>query len=441
MNKKQSIEAAIAQIPDGASIMVGGFGSPGTPFSLIDELVRQGQRNLTLIKNDANEVGIGISRLIENGQVDKLISTHIGLNRCVIDLMNSGKLSVEFYPQGIFAEKIRTAGAGSFGFLSDIGLDSEITQPEQILMWQGTQYKVEMALSADFALIHAAQADTAGNLVYRGTAINFSPLMAMAADQVIVETADCRSPGELVPETIHTPSAFVSSIVELAALNDNYGSCKIMSDTNAIIQRAVQEIRPGNIVNLGIGLPTQVLDCLPEDLDVLVHAENGVLGAWKQADSRHMNPFLIDSAGTYISTRPGSAFFDSAVSFAMVRRGKLDLTMIGAFEVDEAGNLANWKIPGKFSPGIGGAMELAQKTPRIVVLTTHCDKHGNPKILRQCRLPITAKGCVSRIITEKAVIDVEPQGLVVREKLQDISNDELQTITEASLIFANEPEV
>ncbi|WP_036233854.1 CoA transferase subunit A [Marinobacterium litorale] len=223
MNKQQTIEEAIGQIPDGASIMVGGFGSPGTPFSLIDELLRQGQRNLTLIKNDANEAGIGISKLIENGQVDRLIATHIGLNRSVIEMMNSGALEVEFHPQGIFAEKIRTAGAGSFGFLSDIGMESEITRPEQLLEWQGQRYKVEMALRADFALIHAAHADNYGNLIYRGTAINFSPLMAMAADQVIAETADCQPPGRLEPAMIHTPSAFVSSLVLLPALTNDYG--------------------------------------------------------------------------------------------------------------------------------------------------------------------------------------------------------------------------
>jgi 3-oxoacid CoA-transferase subunit B/acetate CoA/acetoacetate CoA-transferase beta subunit len=208
-----------------------------------------------------------------------------------------------------------------------------------------------------------------------------------------------------------------------------------MSATDRIITRAAQEIIPGSIVNLGIGLPTQVIHELPERMDVLIHAENGVLGAWKQAEPELMDPFLIDSAGAYVATRPGSAFFDSAVSFAMIRRGKIDLTMIGAFEVDQHGNLANWKIPGKFSPGIGGAMELAQKTPRIVVLTTHCDKKGNPKILKQCRLPLTAAGCVSRIITEKAVIDVTPQGLVVREKLEAISDEELRAITEADLII------
>ena len=208
-----------------------------------------------------------------------------------------------------------------------------------------------------------------------------------------------------------------------------------MSVTERILSRAVSEITAGSIVNLGIGLPTQVLHYLPEDFDVTIHSENGILGAWKQSTLESMDPFLIDAAGAYVRLREGSCLFDSAVSFAIIRRARLDLTMIGAFEVDALGNLANWKIPGKFSPGIGGAMELAQKTRRIVVLTTHTDKHGRPKILETCRLPLTAKACVNRIISDLAVIDVTDQGLVVREKLVDISDAELQEKTEARLTF------
>lgn len=208
-----------------------------------------------------------------------------------------------------------------------------------------------------------------------------------------------------------------------------------MSNTDRIIARAAREIVPGSIVNLGIGLPAQVVNYLPDSLEVLIHAENGILGVGPQPEVDNIDPQLIDSAGNYVSTLAGGSHFDSAVSFAMIRRGKLDLTMIGAFEVDQHGNLANWKIPGKFSPGIGGAMELAQKTPRIVVLSTHCDKHGNSKILKECRLPLTAERCVSRIITDKAVMDVTPEGLVLVEKAADITLDELIAITEAPLIL------
>jgi len=221
--KTSPIADAIAAIPAGATVMIGGFGNPGTPFSLIDELVRQGQDNLTVIKNDANEAGHGVSRLLENGQVRKLITTHIGLNKTVIGLMNQGDIDVTFHPQGMLAEKIRTAGAGSFGFLTDIAIDSEITNPEDLLVWHGQRYKVEMALYADAALIHAAQADSVGNLVYQGSALNFNPLMAMAADYVVAETITLADPGDIPPAHVHTPGAFVSRVVPLASLSPAYG--------------------------------------------------------------------------------------------------------------------------------------------------------------------------------------------------------------------------
>jgi len=202
-----------------------------------------------------------------------------------------------------------------------------------------------------------------------------------------------------------------------------------------ILKRAAKDIQPGQIINLGIGLPTQLIAHLPDDMDVLIQSENGVLGAWKKAARDQANPALIDAGGNYVTTRVGGSYFDSAVSFAMIRRSKLNMTMMGAFEVDRHGNLANWKIPGRFSPGIGGAMELAQKTKNVIVLCTHNDKHGNPKILEQCTLPLTAPKCVTRIITDKAVMDVTEDGLLVVDIADDITPDQLIADTGADLII------
>ena len=187
-----------------------------------------------------------------------------------------------------------------------------------------------------------------------------------------------------------------------------------MSKTERILRRAAKEIEPGFVINLGIGLPALVPDYLPDDFDGMIHSENGILGCSPTAKRAQARPSLIDSAGHYITLRTGSSCFDSSVSFSMIRRGRIDLCMLGAFEVDELGNLANWKIPGKLSPGIGGAMELSQKAKRLIVLSTHTDKHGRPKILERCRLPLTAPACVNRIITDEAVMDVTPDGLLVQ---------------------------
>ncbi len=204
-----------------------------------------------------------------------------------------------------------------------------------------------------------------------------------------------------------------------------------------IVKRAAQEVSDGQIINLGIGLPSQMVQYIPQDIDVMLHSENGVLGVSKQATQANLQPDLIDAGGAYITTRDGASFFDSAISFAIIRRSKLDASFMGAFEVDAAGNLANWKIPGKFSPGIGGAMELAQKTSRVVVLCSHTDKAGRSKIKTQCTLPITAEKCVSRIITDMAVIDVTDQGLVLIEIAEHLSVEEVVAATDAPLDITN----
>jgi len=200
-----------------------------------------------------------------------------------------------------------------------------------------------------------------------------------------------------------------------------------------MVARAAREIAPGMVVNLGIGLPTKVVDHLAADFPVCLHTENGLSGIGPTLPPEAADRNLIDAGGAYVSTVPGSAFFDSAVSFALVRSGRLDLTMLGAFEVAETGDLANWKIPGKFSPGAGGGIELAQKARRVVVLTTHTDRAGNPKLKAACSLPLTARACVNRVFTDLAVIDVTPTGFALRELAEGVSEAEVTEATGAAL--------
>ncbi|MBT3142452.1 CoA-transferase subunit beta [Ruegeria litorea] len=206
-----------------------------------------------------------------------------------------------------------------------------------------------------------------------------------------------------------------------------------------MVARAAREIAPGMVVNLGIGLPTKVINHLSADFPVCLHTENGLAGIGPTLPPEMADRNLIDAGGAYVSTVPGSAFFDSATSFAMVRSGRLDLTMLGAFEVGANGDLANWKIPGKFSPGVGGGIELAQKARRVVVLTTHTDRAGNPKLKAACSLPLTAHRCVARIFTDMAVIDVGPQGFVLVELAQGVSLPEVIEATGAPLVIPQTP--
>ena len=200
-----------------------------------------------------------------------------------------------------------------------------------------------------------------------------------------------------------------------------------------MVARAAREIAPGMVVNLGIGLPTKVVDHLAADFPVCLHTENGLSGIGPTLPPERADRNLIDAGGAYVSTVPGSAFFDSAVSFALVRSGRLDLTMLGAFEVSQTGDLANWKIPGKFSPGAGGGIELAQKARRVAVLTTHTDRAGNPKLKARCDLPITARGCVARVFTDMAVIDITPAGFALRELAEGVRAAEVAEATGAPL--------
>ena len=223
IDKTRGIEEAISRITDGAVVMVGGFGVPGTPFMLIDELVRQNRKRLTVIKNDANERNMGVDHLLRNGQVERLIVSHIGLNPHAIQLMNEGRLEVEFCAQGILAERVRAAGAGLPGFMTDIAMDTQLASGKPVIEFEGRTYLIEKALKADVALIHCHAADPFGNLTYAGSARNFNPLMAMAASTVIVETENLLPLGGISAEAVHTPGPFVDHVVHLNELTQEYG--------------------------------------------------------------------------------------------------------------------------------------------------------------------------------------------------------------------------
>lgn len=203
-----------------------------------------------------------------------------------------------------------------------------------------------------------------------------------------------------------------------------------------IAQRAAREVSAGQVVNLGIGIPTLLMDYLPTDQGVFVHSENGIWGMGKRAPAGSESPDLIDAGASYATIVKGAAFFDSVTSFAIIRGGRIDITFLGALQVAQNGDLANWTIPGKMTPGIGGGMELAQKSRKVVVLTTHTTKTGDAKILPQCDLPLTAPACVSKIITDLAVIEITADGLMLTELAEGVTADEVIAKTEAPLKIA-----
>ncbi len=213
IDKRASLADAMATLRDGMTILVGGFGERGFPFRLIDAVLQSGVRDLSIVKSDANEDGIGIGLLIEAGRVRKITASHIGLNRGLVERMQRSEIEVEICPQGILAERIRAGGAGLGGVLSDIGIDTILAEGKQRITAGGREYLVEPAIRAELALIHAARADHFGNLAYTHAARNFNPLMAMAADRVVAESDEIVPTSALVPDEVVTPGVFVDAVV------------------------------------------------------------------------------------------------------------------------------------------------------------------------------------------------------------------------------------
>lgn len=209
-----------------------------------------------------------------------------------------------------------------------------------------------------------------------------------------------------------------------------------MADIKEIIAaRAAKELKDGDVVNLGIGLPTMVVNFLPSGVDIILQSENGIMGMGSSPAANMVNMDIVNAGGQPISVKTGAVFFDSAVSFGIIRGGHVDVTILGALEADEKGNLANWIVPGKIVPGMGGAMDLVVGAKKVIIAMTHTQK-GAPKILKQCTLPYTALGVVDMIITEMGVLVVTKDGLMLTELHPDYTVEQVQEATQAKMIIS-----
>ena len=211
-----------------------------------------------------------------------------------------------------------------------------------------------------------------------------------------------------------------------------------MLDKFGIAKRIAQELQDGYYVNLGIGIPTLVANYVPEGIEVILQSENGLLGIGPFPFADEVDADLINAGKQTVTTTIGSSFFDSALSFGMIRSGRVDLTVLGAMEVAENGDIANWKIPGKMVKGMGGAMDLVAAAKNIIVAMQHVDKKGNSKLLKRCSLPITGLGCVKKVVTELGVFDIVPEGFQLLERAPGITVEYIREKTEGHLLVIGE---
>lgn len=448
-------EVAIADIPDGAVLMLGGFGLCGIPENCIAALVEKGVRELTCISNNAGVDSFGIGLMLQQRQVKKMISSYVGENKEFERQLLSGELEVELIPQGTLAERVRAGGAGIPAFFTPAGVGTEVAEGKEVREFNGKTYLMESWLRADFSIVKAWKGDTAGNLIFRGTARNFNPMMAAAGNVCIAEVEELVPAGTLDPNEIHVPGIYVQRIFEgknyekrieqrtisLPALEKEavtpslQGRVGVGLDKFGIAKRIAKELRDGYYVNLGIGIPTLVANYIPEGINVVLQSENGLLGIGPFPTEDQVDADLINAGKQTVTMQEGSSLFSSAESFAMIRGEHVDLTILGAMEVAENGDIANWKIPGKMVKGMGGAMDLVASAKNIIVAMQHVNKAGESKLLKRCTLPLTGIGCVKKIVTELGVFEVVPEGgFKLLEIAPGITVEYVQSVTEGKLI-------
>jgi 3-oxoacid CoA-transferase len=440
---------AIKDLTSGSSILMGGFGLTGVPENLISALLEKGTNEITCISNEAGLEDFGIGRLIAQKQIQKMICSYIGENHLFETLMLEGHLAVELVPQGTLAERIRCGGAGIPAFYTPAGVGTEVAEGKETREFHGKKYLLEKAITADYAFVKAWKGDTEGNLIYRGTSQNFNPVVAMAGKITIAEVEELVPAGTLDPNQIHTPGIYVHRIfqgkdyqkpIEHLTHQLDAEEMKELSledlKKEIIGKRLAQEIKDGDYVNLGIGIPTRVANHIPKGMKVILQSENGLLGIGPFPEEGAEDADYINASKQTITIAPGGSVFGSEQSFAMIRGNHIDVTILGGMEVSEHGDLANWKVPGKMVKGMGGAMDLVASADKVIVAMLQTTSSGKSKLVSSCDLPLTGVRCVTRIITELGVYDILPEGgFQLIERAPGISLSVIQHATSGKLTY------
>ena len=434
-------------LKSGDTILAGGFGLCGIPDTIINEIVKRRDtlRELTVVSNNAGVDGKGLGKLLNQGQIDKAIVSYIGENRFFENAYVKGDINLELTPQGTIAERISAAASGVPAFYTPTGVNTVLesgqmpirynkdgtvktySKKKETRVFNGKKYMLEEALPGNVSIIKVHKADRLGNCTFHSTAQNFNNVMARGSAFTIVETDEIVEVGELLPNEITLPGIYVNAVIQSQTpriferlvyakspeeLENLKSATHVLTKRERIAKRASLELEEGMYVNLGLGIPLMAADFVDPSIDIQLQSENGVLGLGPLPSPGQEDPDTISAGKAAATLRVGAAIFGSEDSFAMIRAGRMNLTLLGGMQVSSQGDLANWTVPGKVK-GMGGAMDLVanpEKT-RVIACLEHVDKkEGISKIKDECTLPLTGARCISRIITDLAVFDVDLAG-------------------------------
>ncbi|HEX4829892.1 MAG TPA: 3-oxoacid CoA-transferase subunit A [Trebonia sp.] len=443
-----SFADAVSDIGCGDTIGIAGFGViHGFPVQLIAAVRARPLTGLTIVCNSLGRDAAHPVSLVAAGQARKLVaafSARAGGVAGSAAALSPVPLEIEMVPQGVLVERLRAVSAGIGAFYSQVAEDTVISAGKERREIGGRVHVLETPLHLHYALIYAHRADRAGNVSFRGTSQNFGPSFAKGARTVIVEVDELAEVGEIDPADVDLPGIFVDRVVvkerkadplwriprEAAEARAYLG--RPGRTATQMAQRIAALLPDGGYVNLGVGLPTMVSDHLA-GRDVVLHAENGVLGYGTRLSPGDADPDYYNAGAEPVSLQPGASVFDSTEAFEIARSGRLTAVVLGAFQVDQHGTFANWTTPAMGGGAIGGAMDLLVAPGKLIIAMWHCERSGQPKIVGACQYDVTGTGCVDFIVTDLAVIERDGRGLVLRECAPGFEAADVVKLTEAPL--------
>jgi len=448
-----SPDEAIADLTDGASIAVTGFGtSYGFPVSLLVATKEKAAKNLCLVSNGLGAVGqLRSMLLIANNQVNRLIvsfSWRPGPRTPADDQIEAGDIEVELVPQGILVERMRAGGAGIPAFFSPVGIGTAVAEGKEVREFNGKPHVLETAITVDYAFVRGYRADRLGNVELKGSNRNFTPAFAKAARCTIVEVDEIVEVGEIDPERVGLPGIFVSRIVKATVEADEVRPASRRPGNkpreyngkpgwtrDEMAQRIANMLEEGTYVNLGVGMPTLVSNYIG-GRDIILHGENGILGYGEMVEGDAVDRNIFNAAGQYVSINPGAAFFDSVEAFEMARSGRLHTVVLGSYQVDQEGSLANYSLTDYRRGGIGGAMDLVAGKQTLIVMMEHRDSQDRPKMVRESSYPLTGIKCVDVVVTDLGIFRKVDGGFALEEVAEGFTPSEVQALTDMPLQIA-----